>query len=387
MSIEAAKEYLIQIWERYRNSSKKEKQKILNEFCSVCGYSRKYAIRILSKNPHRSRGNKPGPKPTYNPESLLPHLKTLWFQMEQMGAKKMVAALPHWLPHFNDKNFTPAIKSKVLAMSASTIDRLLKPIKGNALRGLATTKPGSLIKKRIPIQTVDWNIKQPGFLEADTVAHCGDAIAGEYAHSVTMTDIHSGWTENRATWTKASGGVQEQIKDIEKKLPFDILGFDCDNGSEFLTYNLMDYFLKGRVTPVKFTRSRPYQKNDQAYVEQKNWTHVRQLFGYDRLDGRDLVDLMNDIYKNEWNLLHNYFIPQIKLIEKIRFGGKIKKKYDKPKTPYQRILDSADIDIETKQELVTRYRNLNPFELKARLEEKLKVFSNLKKRLSLGRVA
>lgn len=387
MGIEAVREYLVEIRERYRNSSRSEKKKILDEFCAVCGYSRKYVIRLLGGDPNRPRRTKPGPKPKYNSEELLTHLKKLWFAMEQMGAKKMVAALAHWLPHYRADGFTADIELKLRTMSASTIDRLLKPLKSNALRGIATTKPGSLLKKRIPIQTVDWNIKQAGFMEADTVAHCGEAICGEYAHSITMTDIHTGWTENRATWTKAAGGVQEQIKDIENGLPFDILGFDCDNGSEFLTYNLVDYFQKGREKPVKFTRSRPYQKNDQAFVEQKNWTHVRQLFGYDRLDRRDLVALMNDIYKNEWNPLHNFFIPQIKLIEKTRIGGRIKKKYDKPQTPYQRLLESSDLCEEAKQLLIARSGNLNPFELKASLEEKLKTFSNLRKRLSLGRVA
>lgn len=385
VSIEATKEYLNALWLRYRKARKKEKTLILNEFCEVCKFSRKHAIKRLAKG-FKEDGAAPGPKVIYGVE-VVTHLKNIYFAMDQMCSKKMVAALPLWLPHYSAVGFTDEIRAKLLKISASSIDRLLKPIRAQTKRGLSTTKPGSILKKRIPIQTQDWNITKPGFIEADTVAHCDDRTSGSYVNSVTMTDIYSGWTENRACWTKGSDQVQNQIQDIEQSLPFPMLGFDSDNGSEFLTYALMNYFEVNRKTPVAFTRCRPYRKNDQAHVEQKNWTHVRQLFGYERFDLERLVPLMNDIYKNYWNPYHNFFVPSVKLIHKERVGAKIIKKHDKPKTPYQRLMDSADVDIETKQHLKAKYDTMNPFDLKKALEKKLKTFFELLRQHHTAKVA
>lgn len=259
-------------------------------------------------------------------------------------------------------------------MSAPTIDRLLKPNKVKFKRkGLCGTKPRSLLKNQIPIRTDNWNITKPGFCEADTVAHCGNSLSGDFAWSLTMTDIYSAWTENRATWGKGSQGVLEQIKDIEKRLPFKLLGFDCDNGSEFLNYHLIRYFSdRPKARLVQFSRSRPYHKDDNAHVEQKNWAHVRQLFGYNRFDKKPMVELMNDLYRNEYSLLQNYFCPAMKLVSKERINSKYRKKYDIPKTPYQRLLASNHIPLETKQKLSIIYNSLNPFVLRRNIEIKLK---------------
>jgi hypothetical protein len=189
-------------------------------------------------------------------------------------------------------------------------------------RGLSTTKPGTILKKHIPVKTKQWDEEKPGFLEADTVAHCGDSVAGMFVYTLNCVDIATGWNQQRALWGKGEQGVLQAIQNIEKTLPFDILGFDCDNGSEFLNWHLLRYFSK-RKQPIKFTRSRAYHKNDNAHIEGKNWTHIRQYLGYQRFDNIELVDLLNDLYTKEWNLYFNFFIPSVKLINKVRDGSKI----------------------------------------------------------------
>ena len=213
---------------------------------------------------------------------------------------------------------------------------------------------------------------QPGFMEADTVAHCGNSLAGDFVWSITLTDILTGWTEIRATWGKGETGVVTQIEEVEKRLPFKLLGFDCDNGSEFLNWHLIRYFTEKRKQKVQMTRSRPYRKNDNAHVEQKNWTHVRHLFGYDRFDDPRLVELMNDLYQNEWSLYQNYFMPTQKLVKKEKINSKYRRKYDKAKTPYQRVLESKYIDEEVKMALAILHQQLNPFKLKTAIEKKLR---------------
>ena len=376
MSIEARRQYLDAIRERYKNANRCQKGHILTEFCLVCLYSRKHAIRILNQ-PIGTRASRSGAVRRYGPE-LIPHLKKLWFAMEQIGPRKMAAALPVWLSFYTDPALSDSQRALLLVMSASTIDRLLKFIR--VRRGLSATRPGTYIKARIPISILDWNICKPGYIEGDTVAHCGDNLIGNFINSLTITDIFSTWTENRATWCKGSARIIEALRDLEKTLPFEWLGFGSDNGSEFLNYALDEFLILGRARPISFTRSRPYKKNDQCYVEQKNWTHVRQLFGYDRLDERAMVDLMNEIYRDYWNPLLNFFIPTIKLINKTRVGAKMKKSYDKPKTPYSRLMESINLTDHQKVLLEHRYEKLNPFELKAGLEKKMKEFYELLKR-------
>lgn len=265
------------------------------------------------------------------------------------------------------------LRAQLLKLSPATIDRLLKPLRTlHKRRGLPGTRPGYLLKTHIPIKTDHWDVTQPGFLEADTVAHGGDSTAGYFVWSITLTDILTGWTEIRATWNKGAEGVLEQIKNIEKILPFSLKDFDCDNGSEFLNWHLLRYFSEDRKNSVQFTRSRPYQKNDNAHVEQKNWTHVRHLFGYDRFDDPRLVDLMNDRYQNEWSLYQNHFMPTQKLLEKVKINSKYKRKYSKPKTAYERLLESSDVDAEVKMNKALLHQTLNPFELKKSIEQKLK---------------
>lgn len=362
---------------RYQRGNRAMKKRILDEFCETHGYHRKSATRLLNqmviadKNPGRG-----GKKKYYEPAILLEPLKQLWLATDQLCGKRLKRAIPLWLPHY-EKHFERLpgmVYEQLLSMSAATIDRLLKPVKTRYGKGLSGTKPGSLLKTQIPIKTDQWDINKVGFMEADTVAHCGTSLRGDFVWSLTLTDIASGWTENRATWNKGAVGVMAQIRQIESQLPFEIKGFDCDNGSEFLNYHLLRYFReRPNEKSVQFTRSRPYKKNDNAHVEQKNWTHVRQLFGYHRFDKPKLVALMNDLYANELSLLANYFYPCIKLTEKIRIKSTIKKKYDKPLTPYQRLMASTCLTAEQKQVLQDKFNTLDPFDLQKRIQKKLKL--------------
>jgi len=367
--------YLKAIRARYRRASKKAKSAILDEFCAVCGYHRKYAIRLLNQRRRTQRRRRPGRKPIYPSAEFLYALKRLWFACDQMCSKKLKAAIPLWLPFYETtyEPLTTETQDKLLSISAATIDRLLSPVRfKHGRKGLSGTKPGSLLKNQIPIRTHHWDVSQPGFMEADTVAHCGNSLAGDFVWSLTMTDIHTTWTENRVTWSKGAQGVLAQIQDIEAKLPFTLQGFDCDNGSEFLNHHLVRYFTE-HPRVVSFTRSRPYKKNDNAHVEQKNWSHVRQLFGYDRFDNPRLLPLMNDLYTNEWSLYQNHFCPSMKLLEKQRINSKYRKKYDAPQTPYQRVMASAQVADEIKERLKTVHQSLNPFILKQNIERKLRV--------------
>ena len=303
-------------------------------------------------------------------------LAVLFTFLTRAGIK---VALPLWLPHYGT-SFQP-LSTDTLALlgsiSAATIDRLLKPIRARVgCRGLSGTKPGTLLKKHIPIQAGVWDVMQPGFIEADTVAHCGDSLAGDFVWSLTMTDICTGWTECRATWNKGSDGVMTQIKAIQKTLPFRVSGFDCDNGSEFLNWHLLRYF-QNHKQPIQFTRSRPYHSNDNAHVEQKNWSCVRQLFGYERFGDARLVKPMNDLYANEFSLFTNFFCPILKLASKAPAGSKWVRKHGKPITPAQRLHDHTDTPKAVKDKLSAQIKTLNPFLIQKQIQRKLKAVFKL----------
>jgi len=372
MSPAAKREYQERIRPRYRRARKKKKTAILDEFCEVCGYERKYAIRLLNRRRGKER-KRPGPKRKYGPEVVVV-LKRIWLASEQMCSKRLKAALPIWLPHYEQEygRLPKETREKTLSPSPATIDRLLAPMRAQTVgKGLCGTKPGTLLRNQIPIRTEHWDLSGPGYLETDTVAHCGNSMAGNFIWSITFTDLWSGWTENRAVWNKGAEGVLRRVRQVEASLVFPMLGFDCDNGSEFLNHHLLRYFQE-RSRPVTFTRSRPYKKNDNAHVEQKQWTHVRQLFGYDRFEEPQLVDPMNDLYEREWSLYQNFFRPTFKLESKERINSKYRRRYGDPQTPYQRLLDSPQVSKKTKAQLRRTFRSLNPFQLKKRIERKLK---------------
>lgn len=367
MSEKARQEYLQEIKDRYKTASRLEKKKILDEFCSVCGYNRKYAIRLLNKKASpKQKKNRSGRPGIYRTPVIMRFLKALLRYTNLMCSKRLKEAIPLWINSY-EKGYCTRIpepdRKKLLRISPATIDRLLAEERKHLTKhGLTTTKPGSLIKKKVPIKTNQWDESRPGFVEADTVAHCGTSVAGSFVYSVNMVDIATGWIETRAIWCKGERNTYEAISSIEKTLPFKIRGFDCDNGSEFLNYHLMSYFVD-RKHPVDYTRSRPYQKNDNAHIEGKNWTHIRQYLGYERFDKIEIKEMLNQMYTTSWSLFFNFFIPSSKLVEKRREGTKIIKVHDKPKTPFQRLLESKDISKNTKLKLLRLQDTLDPIEL------------------------
>lgn len=379
MSPRSKEEYARAIYDRYKSASRREKATILDEFCTTCGYHRKHAIRLLRsfkrpKKPKPKKSKRRGRPPIYHGNTILKPLKKVWLAANLPCSKRLKVILPLWLPGYQEQfgKLDKKTVQKLESLSPSTIDRLLSPTRIKyTTRGRSTTKPGTLLRKQIPIKVNQWDESRPGFLEADTVAHCGDSMAGMFAFTVDFVDIATGWTEQRAVWGKGEAGVLDQIKDVEANLPFAMLGFDSDNGSEFLNYHLLRHFTE-RKRPVQFTRSRAYHKDDNAHIEQKNWTHVRQWLGYERLDHPDVVPLLNKLYQTEWRLFHNFFCPSVKLISKNREGSKTIKKHDLPKTPYQRIMESPHISSSVKRKLTKQLANLNPFLLRSQMEVKLK---------------
>ncbi len=374
MSQKVSNEALPRLRQRYVNRAKAGKQLLLDEVCEQWGYSRKHAIKLLSAKSGWG-GNeavRKGRPPIYT-EAEVRVLERIWKSSEQPCGKRLKALLPLWLAPYEAEcgPLESGTREKLLKVSAAQIDRLLVPKKVGCCKGLCGTKPGTLLKTQIPIRTDNWDIDRPGYLEADTVAHCGESLSGDFIWSITYTDIYSGWTATRAVWNKGAAGIVEMTRKVEKELPFEVLGFDSDNGSEFLNHHLIRYFCE-RPKKVKFTRSRPYHKNDNGHVEEKNWTHVRQLLGYDRLDAPALVEAINRLYRQYWNKLHNYYLPEMKLVKKDREGSKIHRRHDTPKTPCQRLLDSPDISDKTKDKLRKELAALNPFKLQRQVEAQLK---------------
>jgi hypothetical protein len=382
MSQRAKKEYLGEIRYRYRLASKQSKKLILDEFCEVCGYNRKYAIRLLNDKPVKADnwGRKRGRKPVYEKSEIIMFLETIWKATNLMCSKRLKAAIPLWIDWYVPKDSTPLeeeIKKHILKISPATIDRLLKKNrKKYNKKGFCTTKPGRIIRQFIPIKTNQWDETKPGFVEADTVAHCGGSMAGDFIFTLDIVDIATGWTTQRAVWGKGETGVFSAMMDIERTLPFKIKGFDSDNGGEFLNWRLLKYF-KERKRPVQFTRSREYNKNDNAHIEEKNWTVVRQYIGYERLDKKDILDMMNDLYTKEFYCFINFFKPSVKLKSKIRIRSKIIKKYHPPKTPYHRLMESPEIPKKTKLILTSVFKKLNPFKLEKTISEKINRIMNL----------
>ena len=375
MSQKVREEMLPRLRQRYAGRGREGRSCLIDEVCEQFGYSRKHAIKLLNRK--AGVGGDPAVRkgrPSVYEAGVVEVLWRIWQAAEQPCGKRLVALLGLWLPHYEAEHgrLPKAVRKKVLGVSAAQVDRLLAPRKARSgARGRCGTKPGSLLKTHIPIRTDNWDITQPGYLEADTVAHCGTSLEGDFIWSVTYTDIHSGWTSLRAVWNKGAAGIVEATREVEAALPFAILGFDCDNGSEFLNWHLVRYFQE-RKNKVGFTRSRPYHKNDNGHVEQKNWTHVRQLLGYDRLDDPELCAQINAIYREWWEPLHNYFCPSAKLESKDRQGAKVQRKHDRPMTPCERLLACAEVNGAKKKHLRAERAKLNPFALHRGLEAALR---------------
>jgi len=357
---------------RYAGRGKEGKSRLLDEFCEHHGYERKYAIKLLQgKIGCVMARPRPGPEPKY--EAVQEVVEHIWTRAEQLCGKRLAPALELWLPHYarHYGALLPTQKKLLGSISAATLDRLLAGSKAPARGGLSGTRPGTLLRRQVPIQGEVWNERRLGFLEADSVAHCGSSLAGSFIWSLTYTDLASTWTEGRAVWNKGAHGVLEQTKNVEQTLPFAILGFDFDNGSEWLNWTLIRY-LQVRLKPVRVTRSRPYHKDDNAHVEQKNWMWPRQLLGYGRLEDQQLLSPINALYTEAWGPLHNFFLPSMKLVKKWREGSRWIRRHDEPQTAYQRLLAHGDLQPKARRQLRDQYQALDPFVLAAQVERRLK---------------
>lgn len=364
-----------ELWEtiqpRYLKASKAGKNKILDEFIAATGYHRKYAIRILRHGYPRGQYKKKGKTPIYRGE-VVQALEAIWEIYGRICSKRLHPFLPEGiriLERCQEISFAPEVKQLLLNMSRSTIDRCLKPVRFKGkLHGLSTTKPGTLLKKMIPVRTfADWNEDEPGFMEIDLVAHCGNTVEGQFLNTLTCTDVCTGWTEPIALHRRSQQDVRDALHNMRPDLPFDLRGIDSDNGSEFINDLLYHYCLEERIT---FTRSRPYKKNDQSYVEQKNWSVVRHTVGYDRLETDEEFELLTSIY-SDLRLYINFFQPVLKLVFKGRVDNKFIKTYDLAATPYQRIMARPDIPLVTKARLTDLYVKLNPVFLRNSIDLKV----------------
>ena len=386
MSTPARWEYFRVLRERYRKeTSKSQRTKIIDEGVANSGLHRKSVIRALREARHPDGGPPRWGRPRKYSAACLEMLKRLYRVSDYQCSDKFKAMIPTLLSQWRGP-VDVAVLIELAAISAASIDRYLRQYRGIERRRRNTrTRPGSrLFKKRIPLKSLGTIAPRPGYLQADTVSHGGESTLGEYIWSLTMTDERIGWTENRGFRGKSAKRVLPAIQAAHLALPFDLIAINVDNGSEFLNARVYEYFwylAERKVIPFPMTRSRPYRKNDNCHVEQKNWTSVRQLFGYDRLEDEELLPLMNEIYRVQ-NLISNFFIPQFKLKSKIRVGAKVKKTYDKPKTPYQRLLEDPTLPDENKRKLREKYATLNYFDLMDEREDLLARFEALKKELN-----
>lgn len=380
MEIKFKMEYFKSIYDRYQKASRRLKEKILDEFCKVCKYNRKYAIHKLNGPPLedrrqdlRSAGIKRRRPKVYSQQAIN-ILSKVWEAAGYVCGVRLKFLLPLWMPWI-EKHFclTPELKKQLLKISARQIDRRLKPYKFKAKKCLyGGTKPGSLLKHHIPIKTDHWDVKTPGFTEVDTVSHSGNNADGLFAYSVNQTDILTGWVETRTVLGKGEKEVVASLEEMEGDFPFPILGIDSDNGSEFINHHL---YRRCQQKKIQFTRGRAYKKDDNAHIEQKNWTHVRKLMGWNRYDTPTAVNAMNDLYKNELRLFMNLFLPSMKLIEKERIGSRRKRKYDDPKAPLDRVIESGKGSPPNIEHLKALRKQLDPFCLSASIEKKLEAIA------------
>ena len=369
-----------EVAKRYQKARKKEKGKILDEFIQIAGYTRCYASYILrnwgrklilrAKDGKRiiligdRRKKAKRQKERVYGQKVFTALRKIWYVCDCICGKRLAPYLNRIVPvleRYEEIVLDYEVREKLLKISASTIDRLLaSERKKLQVKGRARTKPGTLLKNQIPIRTfADWDEKKPGFVEIDLVSHDGGSARGDYIQSLDVTDVMTGWTETKAVRNKAQIWTFQALKEVKRKVPFQILGIDSDNGGEFINSHLVKYCEEQKIT---FTRSRPYKKNDNCFVEQKNWSVVRRAVGYSRYDTEEELQVLNQLYEY-LRLYTNFFQPVMKLVKKERIGSKVKKKYDRAKTPYERLLQFPSTAAEVKKKLRKEYRKLNPAEL------------------------
>ena len=376
-------DYLKAIYVRYQKVSKPLRAVILDEFCQICDYNRKYAIRLLNgPAPQKPKTIvRKGRRSAYGAK-VISALAAIWEAAGYPCSVRLKALLPLWLPWaIKRMALTVQVQTQLRTISPATIDRRLRGKRGQLKKRLyGRTKPGTLLKHHIPIKTDNWDVKTPGFTEIDLVSHSGNSASGEFLHSLNVTDIHCTWVESRAVMGNSQIGVMSAMRDIEQALPFKLLGIDSDNGSEFINYHLKTFC---DDKDIQFTRGRPYKKDDNAHIEQKNYTHVRKILGYLRYDSQAAQQAINELYQNELRILQNLFLPSMKLMKKTRVGSKLKRSYDKPQTPLERVLKCPQADSVKVQQLKRLRDQTDPFELAKRLEQKLeRIFAMANQRVS-----
>jgi hypothetical protein len=359
---------------RYKKADRVGRAELLNEFCTQTGYHRKYAIALLGRpadeappSPGRRRGV------SYSVESIRV-LRRIWESSGYPWSVRLKALLPQWLPwaRRHIQGVSVEIEEQLLAMSPRQMDRRLAEHKFQLKRRLyGHTKPGTLLKSQIPIRTDNWDVHTPGFLEIDLVVHCGPSASGEFICSLNATDIHTQWTETRAIMGKGEAGVVCALEEIRQRLPFALKAIDSDNGSEFINHHLKRWCKK---LGVAFTRSRPYKKDDNAHIEQKNWTHVRKIMGWDRYDTPEQCAAMNALYREDLYHMMNFFQPCVKLLTKIRVGSRVRRYYETPQTPLDRLAAcyaEGHVPLVV-QKLLAERENLDPFTLSSRIDVSLR---------------
>jgi hypothetical protein len=362
---------------RYVKASRDQKSKMLDEFVAVTGFHRKAAIRRL-RRVRRRCGKRQGRPPRYTPD-VIAALRAVWEVCGGICSKRLAPFLAEavMLLEREGKIVVPTdVRERLITMSPATIDRLLAKYRRVGGKGRCTTKPGTLLRSQVAVRTfADWTDTRPGFLEIDLVAHCGETTAGEYLHTLSAVDVATGWFEPVALCNRSHQAVEAALERVRAQLPFPLLGIDSDNDSAFLNWGIKGYCDRHEIT---FTRCRPYKKNDQAHVEQKNWAVVRQLIGYDRYEGEKAVAALQAVY-DDYRVYVNFLQPVRKLQAKQTVGGKVRKRYDSARTPYRRVLGEVSVGKALKHDLAVQYATLAPWHLHQRIEQ------NLQRLWKLGR--
>lgn len=386
MKPSSRKDYLQKIHMRYQQASRSERRRILDELCANCGYHRKHAIRLVNgpapgSGPGRPQRRRRGV--SYR-STLISILKAVWEAADYPWSVRLKALLPQWMPWIRRRfRLTAEQERQLLEISARTIDyRLAAHKRAQRRRLFGRTKPGTLLKHQVPLRTDRWDVKVPGFTEIDLVSHSGDSASGEFCHSLNLTDIYTTWTESRAVLGKSQQAVRDALDELRQALPFPLRGIDSDNGSEFINHHLYRYC---RGKQIQFTRGRPYKKDDNAHIEQKNWTHVRRLLGYLRYDSPAALEGINDLYRNELRLFQNLFLPSVQLHQKVRIGSRLSRRYGAPQTPFERLC-AGNGNSPGIAELRRLRQQLDPFDLSRRIQKKLDRIFQLASRIQENRI-
>ncbi len=373
MSQTTKSEVLAQLRRQYRLAGRDYKCKLINQAVQMLGYHRKAAIRALRHQPKPPAASALilGRPREYHPDTLLPILKPIWFAAFQPCGSRLVALLPEWVPAYeaDHRRLDADLRESLLSVSARTLDRLLAPLRVS-LHRRGGTRPGNLLRQSIPIRG-EWTEEGPGWLELDTVALCGGSLDDRHLWMLDGVDIRTDWTGQRALENRGQYCTLTQLKDMEASLPFPLLGVDSDNGGEFINHHVVAW-TNQRPKPILFTRSRPYKKNDNAHVEQRNWTHVRQQFGYERYDNPPVAELINALCKGALGQMQNHFLPTCKLAKKVRRDGRTTRVYGPAQTPLARVLAAPQVSEEKKAELKRLHTQINPFQLSRDIERQKK---------------